>query len=240
MLHDGAVHVTWSELFDFIVSADGSRIDVYVENDRESEAVYTYLISQVISVALLQKNIESLHASAVALDAKAIVLVGDSGYGKSTLVAALLRNGASLVTDDLLVLTAHGDGYDVAPGACRFKLDPRTADLLGVTWPAVPMPDGSGKLIYMPDAATCVSDSLPLDRILLVHPHASHAALEPVAQPDATHALLAATFNPLHTDPQRLTRLLHDAQQIARHVRIERLHVPRDLELIDQVVALIR
>ncbi len=236
ILPDGDVHVSWSELFDFVVSADGSRIDVYSEAD-DSEAVYTYLISQVISVALLQKHIETFHASAVAINGEAIVLVGDSGYGKSTLTAALLRAGARLITDDLLVLEHQGGSYRAVPGAFRIKLDPATARVLGVTWKGVPMADGSGKFVYLLDESHCVTDSTPMGRIVLLEPLARRVWSEDVQLADATRALLAATFNPLHTEPDRLTRLLHNAQQIARGTRIQRLHVPRDLENISDVLA---
>jgi energy-coupling factor transporter ATP-binding protein EcfA2 len=238
VLPNGAVHVSWSDLFDFVVSSDGRCIDVYAEPDRGTEATYTYLISQVISVALVQLGIESLHASAVAVDNQAIVLIGDSGYGKSTLTAALLRAGAKLITDDLLVLRSADGGYDVTPGAFRLKLDPGTARELGVSWTGAPMADGSDKLVYLLEPALCVTNCTPLGRILLLQPNAREPRLEAVLPAAAMRELLAATFNPLHTEPARLTRLLQDARQMARTTRIERLHVPRDLRTIDQVVAL--
>ena len=64
-LPDQSVHVSWSELFDFVVSPAGDRIDVYAGAEPHVDAAYTYLISQVISIALLQRGIETLHASAV-------------------------------------------------------------------------------------------------------------------------------------------------------------------------------
>jgi hypothetical protein len=78
-----------------------------------------------------------------------------------------------------------------------------------------------------------------VDRIVLLAPLAPRAAVEPVSGADATRAVLGATFNPLHTEPARLTRLLHNAERIARGTRIVRLHVPRDLPAIGSVAALI-
>lgn len=238
-LSNGEVHVSWSELFDFVVSADGARIDVFAEPTGDEEAVFIYLISQVISVALLQQGIESLHASAVARAGQAVVLVGDSGYGKSTLTAALLKTGARLITDDLLVLRERGAGYDVAPGAFRLKLAPETAAALGLDWAGGPMADGSGKHVYRFDATMCVAGPVPLGKIVLLEPLAETAALEPVSTAEATRALLAATFNPLHTDPDRLAKLLRNAEKTARGTRIERLRVPRDLASVSDVAALI-
>lgn len=221
------------------MSADGARIDVYAEATSQSESVYTYLITQLISVALLQKGIESLHASAVAVAGKAVVLIGDSGYGKSTLTAALVQQGAQLITDDMLVLEERDGSYQAAPGARRLKLEPETAGWLGITWNGVPMADGSGKFVYAVEENQCAASNLRVDRIVLLAPLAPRAAVEPVSGADATRAVLGATFNPLHTEPARLTRLLHNAEQIARGTRIVRLHVPRDLPAIESVVELI-
>ena len=46
----------------------------------------------------------------------AIGILGDSGYGKSTLAAALIEAGLPLLTDDLLVLLPEGDDLMAQPG----------------------------------------------------------------------------------------------------------------------------
>ena len=52
-----------------------------------------------------------LHAGAVDMDGKLAVFLGDSGMGKSTLVASLYQAGAALLNDDTLVVTAEADGF---------------------------------------------------------------------------------------------------------------------------------
>ena len=131
------------------------------------------------------------------------------------------------------------DGYDVAPGAFRLKLEPGTAQQLGMDLAGVPMADQSGKHVYFLEPSMCVSENLPLDRILLLQPHASSVRRENVTVLDATRALLAATFNPLHSEPARLARLMRDAEKIARSTQVERLHVPHDLSVMDQVVEVV-
>ena len=58
-----------------------------------------------------------------------------------------------------------------------------------------------------------------------------------VAELRDTKALLAATFNPLHTDPSRLELLLRNAREIAACDCASFLHVPRDLQQIPNVIA---
>jgi hypothetical protein len=238
-LSDGSVHVSWSGLFDFIVSADGGRIDVHAESTWHHEPVYTYLLSQVVSVALLGQDVESLHGSAVALEKNAVVLLGDCGYGKSTLCAALIRAGAKLLTDDLVVMRQNHAAFDVAPGAFRLKLDPAAAASLNLDWPSIPMEDGSAKHVYQVPSANCSSERVPLRYLVLLQP-SNRIEVESIARADAVRELLRATFNPLHADARRLKHLLLAARTLAARVPMMRLHVPRSLTDLAEVTGMLQ
>jgi hypothetical protein len=72
-----------------------------------------------------------LHGSAVAVDGRAIALVGGRGAGKSTTAYALVREGATLVADDLTVLV-DGDGPPrIEGGDSRVRLNLDAAALNG-------------------------------------------------------------------------------------------------------------
>lgn len=62
-----------------------------------------------------------LHASAVLMDGRAVILAGTSGSGKSTLTAGLVAAGARLIADDLLPLGRAGDGVLPVPFALSAK-----------------------------------------------------------------------------------------------------------------------
>jgi hypothetical protein len=49
----------------------------------------------------------SLHASAVAIDGRAVAFLAPKGFGKSTLAVALAMRGARLITDDSLPVFPH-------------------------------------------------------------------------------------------------------------------------------------
>lgn len=68
-----------------------------------------------------------LHAGAVQIDGVAVLLPSPSGGGKSTLVAALVGDGADYVSDELVALTAE---HIVLPYAKPITLKPGSFDVL--------------------------------------------------------------------------------------------------------------
>ncbi len=56
-----------------------------------------------------------VHASAVALSGRAILILGDSGSGKSALALALTGRGADLVADDRVALVRKGRALVARP-----------------------------------------------------------------------------------------------------------------------------
>lgn len=77
-----------------------------------------------------------LHASAVAIGRRAILISGDAGAGKSSLAAALIGYGAELIADDLSAVRWGADGRpEVLPGRHDIRLVPPAAALLLATDP---------------------------------------------------------------------------------------------------------
>jgi serine kinase of HPr protein (carbohydrate metabolism regulator) len=77
---------------------------------------------------------ETLHASAVAIDGRAVLIAGISGSGKSDLALRLIDRGFTLVSDDQTIVQKRGDRlFASSPATIRGKLEIRG---LGI----VPMP----------------------------------------------------------------------------------------------------
>ena len=79
----------------------------------------------------------SIHATAVAVDGRALLICGASGAGKSGLAAEMLALGAGLVADDLCLLRPVGPGLEVArPPGRPALLELRGIGLVPVAGPA--------------------------------------------------------------------------------------------------------
>lgn len=78
----------------------------------------------VAAIILAWRGLVPIHGSAVALDGRALLIAGPPGAGKSTLCAALVRQGARLVSDDLSALLplTPGETAMLAPGRPAIRL----------------------------------------------------------------------------------------------------------------------
>jgi serine kinase of HPr protein (carbohydrate metabolism regulator) len=69
---------------------------------------------------------ETLHASSVAIEGRAVLISGISGSGKSDLTLRLIDRGFTLVSDDQTVVQKRGDRlFASAPATIRGKLEIR-------------------------------------------------------------------------------------------------------------------
>lgn len=74
---------------------------------------------------------ETLHASTVALDGRAVLISGPSGAGKSDLALRLIDRGFSLVSDDQTILRKDGSRLLAsAPATIHGKLEVRGVGIL--------------------------------------------------------------------------------------------------------------
>lgn len=88
----------------------------------------------------MSSDAETLHASCVALDGRAVLITGASGSGKSALALGLIARGAGLIADDRTILTRRGpDLIASCPEPIRGLIEARGVGLLNAA-PHPPAP----------------------------------------------------------------------------------------------------
>jgi hypothetical protein len=103
--------------------AEGSTIIVEREPDAADEEVLLFLMGSAMGALLHQRNILPLHASAVQVDGKAVLFIGPSSIGKSTLAGGFQKRGYAILADDVCAVSENGNGeVRVIPGFPRLKL----------------------------------------------------------------------------------------------------------------------
>ena len=106
----------------------------------------------VVAHLLAWRGIIPLHACAVEIDGRAVLIAGGAGAGKSSLTAGLIAQGAALVSDDLSAIAfdpADGGAFAV-PGRTTIRLDPTVARWIDGEVLNVPAHDTRGKTVVRP------------------------------------------------------------------------------------------
>ncbi len=96
-------YLFFSQIGAFLVR-DGQEIIVEPLPNIDERLVRLPLLGAVLAVLLHQRGKFVLHASAVALNGRVVVFVGEKGSGKSTMAAALCRRGHELLADDIVAI----------------------------------------------------------------------------------------------------------------------------------------
>jgi hypothetical protein len=102
---DGSGHcLRFPSLADFRISADAKEVTCLPEPGIPEETLRHLLIDQVLPRCLAHGGELVLHASAVVLRRKALLFIGETHSGKSTLAGSFHQAGYPAVSDDVLLL----------------------------------------------------------------------------------------------------------------------------------------
>lgn len=82
----------------------GRRVIVQPHMREDAADIRLFLTGTILAVLCFQRGLVPLHASAVDIGGRALLLSGHSGAGKSTLAAAFSARGYRLLSDDLCAL----------------------------------------------------------------------------------------------------------------------------------------
>jgi hypothetical protein len=110
-----------------IAIEDGVQVTVEAGDTADTRAL---LMGPVQAILWHQRGLLPLHASAVGVKGKAIAIAGDSGVGKSTLAAALERQGHPVLADDISIVDPKT--MNVLVGQRRLRLWQSALEQLGI------------------------------------------------------------------------------------------------------------
>lgn len=240
-LPDGSHRVGLRGVGEIWVSPDGRSLDCHRGDESNSESFNVYLLTRALSFALVKRGWEPLHATAMAIDGKAALFVGDCGFGKSTLAAAFLQAGYPLLSDDLLVLHKPHAALLAYPGSPRIKLFPEMARFfLGEAVAGVPMNPYTHKLIVPLEESQVFTQPLPVGAIYALAPpsevRGARVSLSILSRRQAFLTLLANTFNRAILDSARLRRQFEAAEALANTVPVKTLSYQRSLDALPTVL----
>jgi len=163
--------LTYSDGTQFVLDAAAERLWGRCIPPLTIDDLATYLSGPVMGFILRCRGLMSLHASAVCIDRRAVVLCGESQTGKSTCAAALALRGVPVLCEDVTPLLEEAGSFRVEPGYPRVCLWPDTVESLLGTPNALPQLTPTWEKCFLPldrDDARFEQQKRPLGVIYLL------------------------------------------------------------------------
>lgn len=202
-----------------------------------------FLIDQVLPRILAHEGQLVLHAGAVRYDNRAIVLLGQSGRGKSTLSASLDLAGFELIGDDALIISKEDRVFRTRAVYPSLRLLPDSLDALFQDRPptAAVAHYTLKERVNLPIRRGRNTDTLPIAAIFSIMEPSSDCEIH-VRQMSPAATCMAIITNSFALDPteKELSRKkLADASKLANEVKGYEISYPRDYTRLPDVHAAI-
>jgi hypothetical protein len=236
-------YLSWQAVGTFMIS-DANRIAVDPAPGVDDPLLAFPLLGPVMALALHQRGLLVLHASAIEVDGKSVIFMGDKGAGKSTTAGAMIRAGHRLLTDDVVALDLSGpDRPMILPGFPQLKLAADAAGAIRLEQAEVrpqvhPQIDKAQHRLRDGFSA----EAVPVSRIYVLE-RSVRAATSPLSGAAALPAIIKFSYitrfgrQALPGDFAALH--LRQCAHVAGRVGVSRLEVAAGLDRIDEAVAAI-
>jgi hypothetical protein len=129
---------------------NGNEIVIQRTGEVPLSEISAFLIGTAFGALFHQRRQLPLHACTVLYENKCLLFAGMSGAGKSTLAAALIKNGGTLIADDISVIDYSGEKPAVCPAFPVIKIWEDSLKHLGMTSNGLEPVRGELKKFYLP------------------------------------------------------------------------------------------
>lgn len=219
----------------------GREIVAQPEPGAEARAVRLFLLGSAWGALCYQRGLLAIHASVVQLGAGAVAFCGVTGAGKSSLAAWLVRQGRTLISDDLCRFDLPPSGPPrVWPGLPRLKLWQTALAALGQTSDGLERDLLREDKYHLPSALEAQAGTWPVRAVCL---------LEWGAEPQLTRLTGAAAvrrfvalgaYRGEWLEPMgRLAAYWEQCAEVARRVPVLQLRRPAAWSAMPQTLALL-
>ncbi len=129
---------------------NGDEIVIQPIDNASVGEISAFLNGTSFGALIHQRRLLPLHASTVIFKDKCLVIAGISGAGKSTLAMALVKEGGTLVADDISVIDFSGEKPTVRPAFPTIKIWEDSLNHLDIATTGLEPVRGELKKYYLP------------------------------------------------------------------------------------------
>ena len=106
----GECRVTVPGVATYVISPTGEDVVIAAASGAPPATVRLFLLTVVLGLVCHQRRLLPLHASCVRIGTDVVAFVAPSGFGKSTMAAALVQRGHTLIADDVTAIDPDPPG----------------------------------------------------------------------------------------------------------------------------------
>jgi hypothetical protein len=235
---------TYPDQTDIIIEKSGRRLWAYWPDSLTLEDTCTYLLGPILGYVLRLRGITCLHASAVAVDGRALILLAPGGGGKSTTAATFAKLGYPIVSDDVSPLYSESGRIIVYPGYPRLRLWPSSVEYLFGSSDALPP--------LTPNWEKCFLDltqkpyqfqqtALPIGGIYFLRGSKDHSSLsiENIPNSEKLVSLLTNTYGNTLLEKAMRSEEFEMLGRVIKEVPVQNVFFPKNASLLPQLCELI-
>jgi hypothetical protein len=225
--------LTYNDEATFLVDPGGARIVAHRAASLSDADAASHLAGSVLAFVLRLRGAVPLHASAIVVDAQAVLFIGEPWAGKSTTVAAFATLGCAVLADDIVRIDVDGPRILAYPGHPRLRLwSDAAAALFGM--PNRPGVEYHKHSLDLPASGSAVhATPLPIGAIYLLQErvanHCGGPSIEPLPASAAVAALARHSFGACFLDRSMRTREFDVLCWLADRVPVRQLRFADDL-----------
>jgi hypothetical protein len=209
------------------------------------EHALTYLLGPVLGILLRLRGVTCLHASAVAVEDRAVAFVGPAGAGKSTTAAAFARKRYRVLSDDIAALVERDGAFHLMPAYPHICLWPDSVRMLYGSSEALPrfVPDWEKRRLVLGEQETRFEcRPLPLGAIYVLGERCAGRAplVQPMPPQSALLSLITDTYANSILDRDLRAREFAVLGQLVSTIPVRRVSAHTDTARIGEFCRAIR
>jgi hypothetical protein len=229
--------ISFGDAAAFVIDFSEKEIQILPSASGSPERVRQLLGDQILPRILAHGGNLVLHAAAVANEKGAILLIGTSGSGKSSLAASFHNRGSRLLGDDAIVVSTSGGAMAAHAVYRSLRLFPDSISaLIEGRAELTPVASHTTKrnVVYLDDSRT--EEPLPVRAAFLLEAARGESAMiERMASSEACMAFVEHSFWMDPTDLTRTKERMAQASALAADVPTFRLAYPREYSVLPVV-----
>ena len=232
---------TWfkTEIGSFLVE-NGNRIYVAPAKSATTNDISSYIIGCCTSLIFLQREICSIHGSALSFNNGCVIISGSSGSGKSTTALSLVKQGFRYLSDDIVILSSDSD-FTVRPGLPLQKFCRNIAESFEDKNALIHINEERDKYVFIDKKSF---DPLPKKVFLLIilEPgESSDLECEEIYGFSKVEYLLNSIFlNPIFQSIPYPLKIKQECLKLAGNIRIIRIKRPLGSNTVDRICGLVK